>query len=77
MLFDFLKLINKKKKPIKTGDIVLVKTEFINNFPNITKQSILTVQKVENKKAIVVYMSDKGDKIFKESLPVEAIYKTG
>ena len=73
MLFDFF----KKKSKVKSGDIVLVKKEFLGGFPNISLNSILTVEQVENQKAIVVFMSDKGDKIFRESIPVEAIVTTG
>ena len=73
-MFSLFKRNNKK---VKTGDVVVIKKDFIKNFPNITKNSILTVEEVKNEKAVVVFMNDKGNQIFRESLPVDAIVRTG
>ena len=70
-------LFKKNSKKIKTGDIVVVKKSFLNKFPNLSLNSILTVEKVENEKAVVVFMNDKGTQVFRETLPVEVIVKTG
>ena len=71
MFFQLL----KKKKPLKQGAITMVKKEFLSKFPNVSKSSLLTVEEIVNGKASVIFMNDKGTKVFKEIIPVFALVK--
>lgn len=70
----FLKfLLRKKTKALKAGDVVVVKSVFLNKFPVITKTSLLTVEDINNEMASVIFMNDTGSKIIREKLPLIAL----
>ncbi len=74
MFFNFFK---KKKKQIQNGDVVIVKRPFLGKFPNISKNSILKVEDIQSETAIVVFMNDAGNNIYREKVPLLAFSKVG
>ena len=68
-------LFKKKKSSIKSGDVVVVKKNYLTNFPFVSRSSLLTVEKILGEKASVVFMNDEGKKILRESIPVVALTK--
>ena len=74
----FLKsLFRKKRKQITIGDVVILKKTYLDNFPIVSKDSLLKVENISNEKAFVVFMNDLGNKVYRETIPLYALAKVG
>jgi hypothetical protein len=77
MFLDFIFGKNAKKKKLQIGDVVKVKKPFYGKFPSVSRHSLLTVEKIQSENAIVIFMNDTGNNIFRETIPVVALAKVG
>jgi hypothetical protein len=66
-----------KKKKLQIGDVVQVKRPFYNKFPSVSRHSLLTVENIQSENAVVIFMNDSGNNIFRETIPVIALAKVG
>jgi hypothetical protein len=72
MLFNFFK---NKKSGIKSGDYAKIKKEYKAHFPIVPMSGILNIEEVKQESATVVFFRD--NEIYKQSLPLKALYKVG
>jgi hypothetical protein len=72
MLFNFLK---NKKSSIKSGDYARMRKEYKAQFPIVPMSGVLNIEEVKQESATVVFLRD--NEIYKQSLPLKALYKVG
>ncbi len=75
MFFKYL--FKKKVEKIAYGDVVILKRNYLRNFPSITRYSILKVDSIERDTALVIFMNDKGNQVLNEKIPIIALVKVG
>ena len=72
MLLNFFK---NKKSSVKPGDYAQMKKEYKKEFPIVPTSGVLNIEDVKQECATVVFLKD--NEIYKENLPVKALYKVG
>jgi septin family protein len=73
----FKSFFKRKTPQIKVGDVVTLKKTYLNEFPVVTKSTLLTVQEVQNDEAQVIFMNSTGTNISRQTIPVFALTKVG
>jgi hypothetical protein len=75
MLLNIFK--KKKNTKITVGDVVAITRNFAAQYPFVSRSTILTVQKVENDTAVVIFMNKTGTDVSHENIPLKVLKKIG
>jgi hypothetical protein len=75
ILFSYFKFFRKKEKVVQAGDYVMLKAKYKASYPDVPTMFALKVEKIEEEKAVVIFIHSNNKQVCKEIIPLFALSK--